>query len=245
VDVAENGAAAVKKLKNTNFDLILMDIQMPVMDGYEATAVIRDPGSNVLSHDVPVIAMTANAMQGDREKCLKAGMNDYISKPINTKELSEILAKNLKPKINSDEVNSVLNRPPDLKSTIAKPAIKAENEITAPNENMLQVEKALADMGGDMSLYKEIAGIYILQTPGLIDSFYKYLKDNDTKAAVRQVHSIKSSSRAIGAIKLGDIAAEMEALAAEEKIPAIEKAYAQLKNEYLMVKDALSEKKYI
>ena len=86
-DIAINGLEAVQKLGSTIYDLVLMDIQMPIMDGYEATARIRDPLSDVHFHDIPIIAMTANAMQGDREKCLQAGMNDYIAKPINSQDL--------------------------------------------------------------------------------------------------------------------------------------------------------------
>jgi two-component system, sensor histidine kinase and response regulator len=90
---AINGQEAIKMLSTKPFDLVLMDIQMPVMDGYEATARIRDPLSSVRTHDVPIIAMTANAMKGDREKCLLAGMEDYISKPIDPKELQTLLDK--------------------------------------------------------------------------------------------------------------------------------------------------------
>ena len=90
---ATNGQEALKMLSTKPFDLVLMDIQMPVMDGYEATARIRDPQSSVRAHDIPIIAMTANAMKGDREKCLRAGMEDYISKPINPEELQSLLDK--------------------------------------------------------------------------------------------------------------------------------------------------------
>jgi two-component system, sensor histidine kinase and response regulator len=90
---ATNGEEALQMLSKKPFDLVLMDIQMPVMDGYEATARIRDPGSSVRDHDIPIIAMTANAMKGDREKCLQAGMEDYISKPIDPRELQILLDK--------------------------------------------------------------------------------------------------------------------------------------------------------
>ncbi|MDD2367585.1 MAG: response regulator [Desulfuromonadaceae bacterium] len=86
-DVVANGLEAVNALQLINYDLVFMDCQMPEMDGYEATAVIRDPASKVLNHKVPVIAMTANAMKGDREYCIEAGMDDYLAKPVKKEEL--------------------------------------------------------------------------------------------------------------------------------------------------------------
>jgi signal transduction histidine kinase/ActR/RegA family two-component response regulator len=93
VETAANGLEAVTILATERFDVVLMDCQMPEMDGYEATGVIRAPSSDVLDHEVPVIAMTANAMEGDRQKCLAAGMDDYISKPVRPKVLREVLGK--------------------------------------------------------------------------------------------------------------------------------------------------------
>ncbi len=92
-EAVANGAEAVEALKSIPYDLVLMDVQMPELDGYEATAQIRDPKSGVRNHEVPVIAMTANAMTGDRERCLQAGMNDYVAKPVNPQALSEVLRK--------------------------------------------------------------------------------------------------------------------------------------------------------
>ena len=91
VDVVANGLEAVRALEIFNYDAVLMDCQMPEMDGFEATAAIRDAGSAVLNHQVPIIAMTANAMSEDRDHCLQAGMDDYVSKPVKKEVLSEVL----------------------------------------------------------------------------------------------------------------------------------------------------------
>ena len=92
-DAVANGQEALKSLESIPYDLVLMDCQMPVMDGYEATRQIRNPKSKIQNHDVPIIAMTANAMKGDREKCLEAGMNDYLPKPVVPHNLAEMLEK--------------------------------------------------------------------------------------------------------------------------------------------------------
>jgi CheY-like chemotaxis protein len=88
-DAVTNGKEVIKTFEKTNYDIILMDVQMPEMDGFETTSVIRDPDSKVLDHRVPIIAMTAHAMKGDEKKCLEAGMDDYLAKPINPQKLSE------------------------------------------------------------------------------------------------------------------------------------------------------------
>ena len=93
IEVADTGLAALEILAAADYDLVLMDCQMPQMDGYEATRFIRDPNSDVRDHGIPVVAMTANAMQGDREKCIAAGMDDYLTKPINRGQLLETIEK--------------------------------------------------------------------------------------------------------------------------------------------------------
>ena len=94
-DVVNNGREAIDSLERYDYDMILMDCQMPEMDGYEATQIIRDSLSTVRNHNIPIIAMTANAMNGDREKCIDAGMDDYVSKPISVNKLFESIERHL------------------------------------------------------------------------------------------------------------------------------------------------------
>jgi CheY-like chemotaxis protein/signal transduction histidine kinase len=107
-DIASDGYQAIKILETSCYDLIFMDCQMAHMDGYEATKIIRDAKSNIIDHNVPIIAMTANAMTGDRQKCLDAGMTDYMSKPIRPEVLSGVLKKWLAPTPPSIDNLSVL-----------------------------------------------------------------------------------------------------------------------------------------
>ncbi len=95
VEAVNNGKEAVAILENKRFNLVLMDVQMPIMDGFEATKIIRDPQSKVIMHDIPIVAMTAHAMTGDRERCLEAGMDDYVSKPISPDNLSKAIIRQL------------------------------------------------------------------------------------------------------------------------------------------------------
>jgi CheY-like chemotaxis protein len=93
VEVADSGVAAVSALRRRRFDAVLMDLQMPQMDGMEATRIIRDPTSRMLQPDVPIIALTAHALQGDRERCLEVGMDDYVTKPLQPEQLFAALER--------------------------------------------------------------------------------------------------------------------------------------------------------
>jgi CheY-like chemotaxis protein len=92
-DAVSNGKEALAALRKHSYDLVLMDCQMPEMDGYEAAALIREPQSGIRNHQIPIIALTAHAMKGDRDKCLAGGMNDYISKPVKITMVAEVLEK--------------------------------------------------------------------------------------------------------------------------------------------------------
>ncbi len=110
-DAAANGKAAIKALEMNPYDIVLMDCQMPEMDGYETTGEIRNPASKVLDHGVPVIAMTAHAIKGDREKCLEAGMDDYLCKPVNPRELCDMIDKWIKAPEGSRHEKNILKEP--------------------------------------------------------------------------------------------------------------------------------------
>ena len=115
-DTVANGKEAIAALKAVPYDLVLMDCQMPEMDGYEATQVIRQAASGLLKPNIPVIAMTANALKGDREKCMEAGMNDYIAKPITPAGVAEVLDRYLRDTEHPQKLQApeILSNGPDM-----------------------------------------------------------------------------------------------------------------------------------
>ncbi len=151
VDIAPNGQKAITALESINYDLVIMDWLMPLMDGLEATARIRDKQSKVLNHDVPVIALTSNKEPGDREKCLEAGMSDYLVKPVKKDYLAEVLEKWLKnpradgseqpPATEAEEQAGSEKRPPKKKpAKAAKAATPSESEALASDQAVASPE---------------------------------------------------------------------------------------------------------
>ncbi|HEX2956002.1 MAG TPA: response regulator, partial [Chitinispirillaceae bacterium] len=197
-EAVSNGAEAVKLLETIPFDVVLMDVQMPVMDGYEATACIRDPKSKVLNHEIPIIAMTANAMNGDREKCLDAGMDGYVSKPIDPVTVAGELEKWLK-KIQTagGEITSVLQEKPSGDSGEDYPVIWNKDAM-------------LNRLMNDQELARTVLDGFIKDIPDQIDKLELLFQKSDLPSVGRQAHSIKGAATNIGGEKLQQIAYELE-----------------------------------
>lgn len=183
-DIAENGLIAIEKLKNTIFDVILMDVQMPVMDGYEATKVIRRMAHPVSS--IPVIALTANATKIDVEKCLAAGMNDYLSKPFTPEDLYEKLFNKLK-------------IVPDTRSTSSEPQ-KLSFNLTY-----------LKNMSGDNPEFvREMVETFITSIPKLLRDMEEALRKADLIKVGKIAHQIKPSLTLMGIPQLKESAVQLE-----------------------------------
>ena len=197
-DVAGNGLEAVTALSTRRYDLVFMDAHMPEMDGLQATQVIRDPQSAVLDHEVPIIAMTARAMPGDREKCLKVGMNDYLTKPIELPALVAALEKWLKPK---DENRS--SQP----SVPVVPAIAvARNEATPVFDR-----KGLLDrMMEDEEFAHAIIESFLSDMPGQILQLKQHAAAGETKRVEQQAHKIRGAAANIGGESLCALTAILE-----------------------------------
>ena len=199
VETAANGVEALQWLKQRRFDAVLMDIQMPEMDGIEATRRIRAmPGR------LPIIAMTAHTMFGDRERCLQAGMNDYVSKPIDRKELFMALRKCIRPVVTKTPV------PIDTASAADLPSLTG-----------LDVAEGVQRIGGSLRLYVEIITEYIGYFRNFLGEFKAVVEKADWEAARHMAHSMKGAAGNISAGRLRDAAAELERRCADtEPAPA-------------------------
>jgi PAS domain S-box-containing protein len=193
VEIANNGQEAIEMLSKKNYDIVLMDMQMPIMDGVTATLEIR---KNTLFNDLPIIAMTANAMQQDKEKCLAAGMNDHLSKPIDPDELFRTLLKWINP------------RPSALPVKIADSSMDDKQAI--PVIDGLNNELGLKRVMGKKSLYLKLLHSYIDNQEFTPQKLQAALDDDDYKTAEIIIHSAKAVNGNIGAEDLQEMAAELE-----------------------------------
>lgn len=204
VDAVDNGEDALAALRTTPYDLILMDCEMPVMNGYETAAKIRSNPSSVNSRKIPIIAMTANALQDERDKCLLAGMNDHIAKPINPKTLKAAIEMNLPKK----SLQESINQPPQAEpareaSASVAPAIFSETKVF-DRENLLD------RLGGDEEILQEVILLFLADTPKLIDTIQAALRTGDAEALRRAAHTLKGSSGNVGALTLQEAATRID-----------------------------------
>ncbi len=213
VDAVFNGKEAVEALEKGHYDLVLMDVQMPEMDGLEATKIIRSQKSKVLNHRIPIIAMTAHAMKGDREKCLEAGMDDYVSKPINPDELFTTIEKQLRGKVVRAE------------SRENSRGIKRKSEI-------LDRKDVLERIGGDEELLNELFKDFCHEFPVLLKELVAGLESDDTDTIIRSAHTIKGSSANISAIEIRNLAYEIEMAAKESRLGSIPELVEELKEAF-------------
>jgi two-component system sensor histidine kinase/response regulator len=186
VDVAENGQQALEMLAQTDYDGVLMDCQMPVMDGYQATTLLRQ---NPRFANLPVIAMTANAMVGDKEKCLGVGMNDFVAKPLDIDELYCTLARWIKPKAN----------PHDSAAASARPAPASAPELNLTDTTIINAGQALARIGGNRNLLQRLFHRFIESESDVMGRIRNALLAHDIETALRLSHTLKGLAGNIGA----------------------------------------------
>ncbi|MCP3874995.1 MAG: response regulator [Desulfobacteraceae bacterium] len=240
VTLAENGQQAFDLFKKRQFNLILMDIQMPLIDGYEATRLIREqertskhileennPDKSPSSTRTPIIAMTAHAIQGYKKKCIDADMDDYITKPFKRNTLIAIVEKWIFP----DKGTSIDH---EYKENTQKPSsCPDDNNIVKP----LNYEKALDEFENDEQFFIEVLNGFIQSVAKQLPKIKQAIEDKDYKTIKGEVHSIKGGSANLTAMPLSSVAAELEQTAESKDIKQsillikdLEKEFVRLKN---------------
>ncbi len=221
--VANHGREAVEALEKQPFDVVLMDVQMPEMDGMEATAEIRRREREKGAGRTPIIAMTAHAMKGDRERCLAAGMDGYVSKPIQTQELFAALA-------------SVAPSEPS-----AAPAAPAEAPAAPAEEApLLDQTEALGRVGGDWDLLKSLAEVFFDSYPAQLAQLREAVGRGDAPTVYRLAHTLVGAVGIFGAKPAVETAARLERMGREGNLAGAEEAWKGLDAALTRLKPALT-----
>jgi len=225
VSIADGGEEALRRLAETEFDAVLMDIQMPGMDGYEATARIRSD-SRFSYENLPVIAITAHALTGDREKSLRAGLNDHITKPIDEAQLASVLVKWVKPR-----------RAGGYSDPARQSAHPAAGQTSLPDLPGIEIVPGLQRLGGNQALYLRLLHLFRSDYAGTVDEIRQALACAEIDKARRLAHSLKGVSGQISAKELSDAARVLEQSIAENDTAHLESnlARAQAQLERIMM----------
>jgi two-component system sensor histidine kinase/response regulator len=212
VDLAENGQIALDKIRAVDYDIVLMDMQMPVMDGIMATQEIR---KDARFKDLPVVAMTANSMQSDRDRCMAAGMNDHIAKPIEPEDLWKTLLNWIKPRHPSSAPKSESRAVTDLSFLSSIDGLDSFN--------------ALRRVLGKKALYESMLRKFITGQKSVLKEIAVALKENSWEDAERLAHTLKGVTGNIGATALVALATQLEsAIKERQRYPQIEVFLQQL-----------------
>jgi CheY-like chemotaxis protein/nitrogen-specific signal transduction histidine kinase len=237
VVVAGNGKQALAALEQQPFDVALMDVQMPEMGGFEATAAIRQREQGSDRH-LPIIAMTAHAMKGDRERCLDAGMDSYVSKPIQARQLWQSIAEAVpdSPSADSSREGQAAGAP-----SVPPPAGKVEDATTdgevAP---VFDQDEALEQAGGDAQLLLELAGLFLAECPHLQEELQEALDRKDALKVKIAAHTLQGTMGHFAARRACDAAQRLEALARQGDLDGAGEAAATLAAELDRLKPALA-----
>ncbi|MBI9092257.1 MAG: response regulator [Desulfobacterium sp.] len=224
VDIASNGKEAVEAVSKKTYDLIFMDCQMPVLDGYQATSDIRrHEKEKGLKKNIPVIALTANALDGDREKCLAAGMDDYLSKPFLKSQILAILKSAF---------------PEDVQDR--GPAKEDENDFASIDRRMLLALQDL-QIQGEPSILDKIIKAYLEGSAMMISQLRESLALNDIDVLQKNAHSLKSSSANVGATKLSKMSKELEGNCKKNHLENTADLVTSIEDEFIKVKDGLKK----
>ncbi len=237
VEVAENGRQALVLAERNTFDLALMDCQMPEMDGLTATGEIRRRETSCGRRRLPIIALTANAMQGDREQCLAAGMDDYLTKPYTQMQLREVLHNWLSRKAPpTASVPLLEQRPPQLPGadssrTGAEP--KTDSTAAAPGMDLKALDGIRAlQRPNRPDVLASVLRKYLDNSRDSVDALRDAIRANDPTALQAVAHRLKSSSAQLGAMAVAARCKELEAIGAQKNLIEADRILAELQSEY-------------
>jgi PAS domain S-box-containing protein len=230
-DVACDGKQALRALSTHTYDLVLMDVQMPEMDGYEATRNIRDPNSAVLNHNIPIIATTAHAMAGDADRCLAAGMSDYISKPIDPKILAKVVEKWLTRKTNDTTENELV-----------QPVAGGKEPVTTASVAMVfNREIFLQRMMGDEDFARDVAAGFLEELPAMLGALKEQIDRGDCESIWKQAHKMKGSAANVGGEALRDVALKIEQAGKVGDLPEIARWILELETQVARLNEAFRQ----
>ena len=207
VDLASDGREALRAAGKRDYDLIFMDCQMPVLDGYEATAAIRrDEQANTANKHTPIIAVTANALEGDREKCIAAGMDDYISKPFRLQELSSLIQR-----WTEDHVHMKKDEPhPPLKRRPPTSPVAEDNRGNGTIDSQVLNALRALQIDGEPDILEHVVTTYLAGSDPLIEQLSDAQSQSDVTTMRHIAHRLKSSSANVGAMRLSEFSRLLE-----------------------------------
>jgi two-component system sensor histidine kinase/response regulator len=248
--IVRTGREALEALAKQPFDMVLMDVQMPDMDGFETTAAIR-AGERISGKHLPLLALTAHAMRGDRERCLEAGFDGYVSKPIRFQDLFDAIDELAPP---APEPPAGQEAPPAGAATLAGPThangtTRASDGVPVASASesgsgerlaAFAEEAALESTGGDRGLLQELIGIFLTEAPVWMRDLEGALRRRDAAEVHRIAHTIKGAVDSCGAARAYDAAMLLERMARDGELEGAPAAYATLDRELVRLRPELA-----